>query len=73
MSAVLLAADLWLLVLLGALAWAALTQPRRLAALADLHPEQRAQRLMRMALAPWALAWMAVSLASCRPCWWSRD
>ena len=63
MSAVLLAADLWLLVLLGALASAALTQPRRLAALADLHPEQRAQRLMRMALAPWALAWMAVSLA----------
>lgn len=63
MPAILLAADLWLLVLLGALAWAAWTQPQWLAGLADLHPEQRARRLMGIALAPWALAWMAVTLA----------
>lgn len=63
MSPIFLAADLWLLVLLGAVAWAAWTQPRRLAAMADLHPEQRARRLMGMALAPWALAWTAVTLA----------
>ncbi|MBK8068053.1 MAG: M56 family metallopeptidase [Rhodanobacteraceae bacterium] len=63
MSPIFLAADLWVLVLLGALAWAAWMQPRWLAAMADLHPEQRARRLMGLALAPWALAWIAVILA----------